>query len=60
MMMSQILLHLMFVFCYFTFMGIPPVHMPMHRACTWCTQKPEEDTGSPGTKVTEGCEPPFG
>lgn len=41
-------------------MNILSVCRSTHHACTWCTQKPEEDIGSPGAKVTEGCGPPVG
>ena len=32
----------------------------VYHVCTQCQQRPEESTGSSGTRVTDGCEPPRG
>ena len=38
-------------------MGALPAHMSVHHMHSWFLQKPEEDVGSPGTRVTDGCGP---
>lgn len=34
--------------------------MDRHHICIWCLRSAEEDIGSPGTGVTEGCEAVYG
>ena len=39
---------------------MPCQHVCMYTVYAWYPQRPEEDIGSPGTGVTDGCEPPCG
>lgn len=38
-------------------MGVLPLCMYVHLACTWSLQIPEEGTGSPRSEVRNGCKP---
>ena len=37
-----------------------PACMYVYHVCAWCLWRPEEGIRSPGTGVTDGCEPPYG
>lgn len=39
-------------------MNVLPVSMSVHHKNGWCPQRSEEAIGFPGTKITNGCEPP--
>lgn len=39
-------------------MGISPARMSVYHMCAWCSRRPEESIGSPGTRVTHNCELP--
>jgi hypothetical protein len=34
--------------------------MHVHQPCAWCLKRPEEDFRSPGTRVRDSCEFPYG
>lgn len=47
------------VYC-FTCINVLPVYMWVYRVHAWCPQRSENGVGSPGTKVTDSCEVPYG
>jgi hypothetical protein len=50
-----------FSFYYFICVGgcFSCLYVCMYCTCGWCLERPEEEIGSPGTGVTDGCEPPW-
>lgn len=40
-------------------MGVLPMYMAVPM-CAWCLWRPEEGIKSPGTELTDGCEPHMG
>ena len=45
---------------YFIRVSVLPASMSSHYVQVWCLRGPDESTGSPGTGVTDHCEPPCG
>jgi hypothetical protein len=46
--------------CVFVRTHMLPTAMSMYYVHSWCLQRPEEDAGSSGTGVMNGCDPPCG
>jgi hypothetical protein len=44
---------------YFMCVGNLLTSMSVYCVCSWCLRRPEEGVRSPGTRVTDGCEPPY-
>ena len=47
-----------FFFLYFYVCELCCLHSGVHHVCAWSPQRSEEDTGFPGTGVTDACEGP--
>ena len=46
--------------CHLMCVDILPACMSVHRVLPGALRRPEEGVGSPGTGITDGCEPPCG